>query len=71
MTVIYLSAPSNRKMLSEEIEDQKVPADIVKTVRKKFFEWSEGIAMAKIFPNESRDADIMLVEILTPKLTQS
>lgn len=58
-------------MLSEELSDQNVSMDIITTERKKFFDWSDGIAVAKIFPNESRGKDIFLIEILMSKLSKT
>lgn len=39
------------------------------TERKKFFEWKDVIAVGKVFPNESRDTDIFVIEIMTKKLS--
>ena len=71
VTVIYLSVPTDKKMLSEELGDKNVSADILTTGRKKFFEWGDIIAVGKIIPNEAREMDVMVIEILTTKVTLS
>ena len=57
-------------MLSEDLIDQDIAQDVLSTMRKKFFEWSDAIATAKIFPNDSREKDIFVIEILSNKLTK-
>ena len=69
VTIIYLTVPPDKKMVSEELGDKNVSNDVLTTGRKKFFEWSDIIAMGKIFSNEQREADVMVVELLTSKMT--
>ena len=71
VTVVYLSEPKGRRLLSEELGDLPLSADVVTTQRRKFFEWSDNIATARVFPNEQRNTDLLFVEILTTKLTLS
>ncbi|CDW76345.1 UNKNOWN [Stylonychia lemnae] len=75
-TVLYLVQPTSKKMLSEDLVEiqlggEQQQQDITTTVRKKFFEWSEGIAIAKIFPNDSKEQDTLLIELLSTKLSKS
>jgi hypothetical protein len=37
----------------------------------KFFEWADIIGVAKVFPNDSREKDIMVVEVLISKMSAS
>lgn len=57
-------------MLSEELSDVGLAQDVITTERKKFFDWNESIAVAKLFPNDSREKDIFLIEILGCKLSK-
>eukprot|EP00347_Sterkiella_histriomuscorum_P011567 403371965 len=76
VTVLYLAQPLNKKMLSEELQEAQLGGnqqqqDITNSVRKKFFEWTDGIATAKIFANDSREQDTIIIELLSTKLTKS
>lgn len=56
-------------MISEELSE-KQSQDKVMTARKKFFDWGDMVAIAKMFPNDSREKDIFVIEILSNKLTK-
>jgi hypothetical protein len=57
-------------MLSEELRKDHVSQDVLATERRKFYDWGDSIAVAKIFPNDSREKDILLIEILTTKISK-
>ena len=70
VTVLYLQQPKNKKMLSEELREESVSQDILINERKKFFDWGDVVAVAKVFPNDSREKDIIVFEVLTTKFSK-
>ena len=55
ITILYSKVPALDEMLSEKLMDLKLPADVIKTERKKFYEWKDCIAIARSFHNEQRE----------------
>lgn len=68
--------PANKKMLSEDLSQaalggDKQVQDVINQTRKKFYEWEDGIAMARLSPDDGREQDLLVIELLTTKLTKS